>query len=100
MPSPHHQKEAVITFKADSALLDALKNIPNRSEFIREAILAALDNSCPLCHGSGVLTPNQKRHWDSFTETHKLRECGDCHEIHLVCPGTTEPDTTVTHGTP
>jgi hypothetical protein len=79
------QKETVITFKADASLLDALRTIPNRSEFIRAAILSALDNHCPLCGGTGVLTPNQKRHWEAFAQRHPLRECEDCHEVHLVC---------------
>ena len=34
----------------------------------------------------GALTPNQKRHWDSFASTHAVSECGDCHALHLVCP--------------
>jgi hypothetical protein len=88
-----HQKESVITFKADTSLLDALRTIPNRSEFIRSAILTALANHCPLCRGTGVLTPNQKKHWEEFARQHPLRECDDCHEVHLVCtqdePGTT-----------
>jgi len=79
------QKECVITFKADASLLDALRAMPNRSDFIRAAILAALDNYCPLCHGTGVLTPNQKTHWQAFLHNHALRECEDCHEVHLVC---------------
>jgi hypothetical protein len=79
------QKESVITFKADASLLEALKNIPNRSEFIRSAILGALESYCPLCQGTGVLTPNQKRHWNAFAEHHPLRECEDCHEVHLIC---------------
>ena len=84
MPTPRH-KETVVTFKADASLLEALKAIPNRSEFIRTAILAALYSFCPLCQGAGVLTPNQKKHWDNFASRHPLRECGDCHEVHLVC---------------
>ncbi len=77
--------ESVITFKADASLMEALRSIPNRSEFIRAAILAALDNHCPLCGGTGVLTPHQKTHWEAFAEHHPLRECSDCHEVHLVC---------------
>lgn len=80
-----NQKETVISFKADASLLDALRAIPNRSEFIRAAILAALENHCPLCRGTGVLTPNQKRHWETFARSHEVRECDECHEIHLVC---------------
>ena len=78
-------KESVVTFKADASLLRALKNIPNRSEFIRVAILGALRNHCPVCRGTGVLTPNQKQHWEDFARSHPLRECDECHEIRIVC---------------
>ncbi len=84
MPNSQY-KESVITFKADMSLLDALKNVPNRSEFIRAAILAALENHCSLCRGTGVLTPNQMKHWEEFARHHPLRECDDCHEVHLSC---------------
>jgi hypothetical protein len=78
-------KSEVITFKVDAALSEALKDIPNRSRFIRSAVLAALDNVCPLCQGAGFLTPSQKQHWDRFAEGHTLRRCHDCHEIYLTC---------------
>lgn len=90
------QKDNVITFKADASLWEALRSIPNRSEFIRAAILSALDNHCPLCRGTGVLTPNQMKHWQTFARVHPLRECEECHEVRLVCtqeagePGTRE----------
>ncbi len=79
------QKESVVTFKADASFLEALRNLPNRSEFIRAAILSALGHRCPLCRGTGVLTPNQRKHWDRFTRLHYWQECQDCHEVHLVC---------------
>jgi hypothetical protein len=78
-------KEAIITFKVDAALAIAMKGVANRSEFIRCAVLAALDSACPLCGGSGVLTPNQMRHWQDFASSHVFEECRDCHEIRLVC---------------
>lgn len=78
-------KANIITFKADEALLDALRGVENRSEFIRLAVLAALDNTCPLCKGRGLLTPNQMDHWKSFNNDHGLEECDDCHEFRLVC---------------
>ncbi len=84
MKTPRKQRE-IVTFKADAPLLKAMKGIPNRSEFIRAAILAALDSACPLCKGSGILTPDQRRHWNRFAEHHALEECGDCHAVHLVC---------------
>jgi hypothetical protein len=79
------RKVEVVTFKADEALLDAMKGISNRSAFIRSAVLHALENVCPVCKGSGILTPNQKRHWEAFAQDHKLKECSDCHEFSLIC---------------
>ncbi len=78
-------KSEIITFKADETLLAAMKGIVNRSEFIRAAVLSALQNVCPLCRGTGALTPKQREHWDSFARFHSISECADCHEVHLVC---------------
>jgi len=75
----------VVTFKADKALLELLKGVGNRSQFIRDAILAALEGVCPLCNGRGAMTPRQRKHWEAFAEAHSLRECEDCHEMYLVC---------------
>jgi hypothetical protein len=80
-------RNEVITFKVDETLLEALKGIPNRSDFIRNAVLSALESACPVCNGTGVLTPNQKKHWGSFVRYHSLVECDECHETHLVCHG-------------
>jgi len=78
-------KQNVITFKADPSLGEAIRHVPNRSEFIRNAILAALDGVCPLCLGTGILTPPQRAHWQEFTADHDVRECPDCHERRLTC---------------
>ncbi len=91
--SAHVDRHQVVTFKADEKLLAAMADIPNRSEFIRSAILAALDGVCPLCHGNGVLSPSQRRHWKEFARSHVVTECGDCKERHLVCAtGESEPE--------
>jgi len=78
-------KTEIITFKADDTLLEAMKGVPNRSEFIRAAVLQALDSSCPLCKGTGILNPDQKEHWEKFASDHSIEECTDCHELYLVC---------------
>ncbi|MFH1035662.1 MAG: ribbon-helix-helix domain-containing protein [Pseudomonadota bacterium] len=83
-------KPEVISFKADEALLAAMKGIPNRSEFIRNAILAALDGVCPLCQGTGILSPQQKNHWQSFARHHQVQRCHSCQALHLVCAGQDE----------
>jgi len=78
-------KSEVISFKVDESLREAMSGIPNRSDFIRNAVVAALESSCPLCKGTGVLSPQQKRHWDEFAEDHRVKECRKCHEFYLVC---------------
>jgi hypothetical protein len=78
-------KQEIIAVRADATLIEAMKGIPNRSEFIREAILAALNNTCPFCQGSGIMTPNQRKHWDELAEDHTFVECDDCGEPKLAC---------------
>ena len=78
-------KQQIITFKAEEALVAAMEDIPNRSEFIRSAILAALEGVCPLCHGTGVLSPHQRFHWEEFSRTHTVERCQDCDEGIIVC---------------
>lgn len=75
----------IVTFKAEEALVEAMEGIPNRSEFIRSAILAALDGVCPVCRGTGVLTAAQRRHWHEFEQSHGVETCDECHEVRLVC---------------
>lgn len=79
------KKQDIITFKVDEDLSVIIRDIPNRSEFIRQAIVAALGSVCPLCNGSGMLTPNQKRHWEDFALHHTVERCMDCDERVLVC---------------
>ncbi len=79
------KKEEVVTFKVDDSLFQAMKGISNRSEFIRTAILNALNSTCPLCKGTGILTPEQKKHWDAFAKKHSVEKCESCNAIHLVC---------------
>jgi hypothetical protein len=79
------EKVDIITFKVPESLRDAMKGIPNRSEFIRTALVAALDSICPLCKGTGVMMPNQRTHWDLFTTEHHFEQCGTCNAVHVVC---------------
>jgi len=78
-------KQETITFKADASLARAMQGIPNRSEFIRAAVLAALDGACPLCKGTGILTAEQRRHWQAFSASHSVEECNSCHALYIVC---------------
>ncbi len=79
------KKQTIITFKVDEGLLEVIRNIPNRSEFIRAAIITALENICPLCNGTGLLTPKQKEHWETFSLHHELKRCDECQELFIEC---------------
>ncbi len=79
------KKQGVITFKADGDMLEALERIPNKSEFIRAAVLSALDESCPLCGGTGTLNPHQRMHWRHFLKEHTLIRCQTCNGFEINC---------------
>jgi hypothetical protein len=78
-------KEQTVTFKVDSKLAEQLKNVPNKSEFIRNAVFKALNNVCPVCNGAGVLNACQQEHWLDFTAHHTIERCESCHSAHLSC---------------
>ncbi len=48
-------KHSVVAFKVEGELANILNKLPNKSAFIRKAIVAQLSMACPLCKGSGVL---------------------------------------------
>ncbi|MCK9229383.1 MAG: YgiT-type zinc finger protein [Syntrophales bacterium] len=79
------KKEGIITFKVDEDLMRLLRNVPNRSEFIRKALVQAFGSVCPLCGGNGMLTPSQYSHWETFSGGHSVEVCSHCNENYLVC---------------
>ncbi|MGC9323321.1 MAG: CopG family transcriptional regulator [Desulfomonilia bacterium] len=79
------KKHEIISFKVDENLFDAIKDLPNRSEFIRAAIVSAMGSTCPLCNGSGMLSPKQKEHWDEFSTMHSVETCDECNERYITC---------------
>ena len=85
MATSQRRKDEVITFKVDPDLAELLRRMPNRSQFIRTAVLSSLNHICPLCQGLGILNPDQKQHWQEFSSRHCVTECGNCGSMHLVC---------------
>ena len=79
------KSHSVMTFKVDEPLSKLMRGMTNRSEFIRNALLAALGHLCPLCKGTGILTPQKKEHWAKFSQDHNVRECRECHGLTIVC---------------
>lgn len=76
----------VVTFKIDKKLAQLMRGVANRSEFIRNAILSALENACPVCKGSGVLAEHRKKHWDDLVKQLEGIECRSCQEIKYIVP--------------
>ena len=55
IPMRRHRDEKVpVTFKVEKELAEMLGQVGNRSEFIRKAIIAKLDLSCPLFVGTRI----------------------------------------------
>jgi hypothetical protein len=82
-----NSKPDIISFKVDHELMGMLKHVANRSEFIRAAVLAALDSTCPLCNGSGILQSHERKHWDQFASSHPQEECSRCESVIFTCGG-------------
>jgi hypothetical protein len=78
-------KTDLITFKVEHSLAEQIDCLPNKSEFIRNALLGALENICPLCQGKGVLNLEQADHWKRFTAHHRVERCTDCQAVYLSC---------------
>ena len=53
MPST---KTKVICYRADEEQADFLNRLPNKTEYIRQAIAAAIKQPCPLCQGLGAVS--------------------------------------------
>ena len=79
MRRPKSPKSALIAIKVDvetAALLDAL---PNKSEFVRAALRARLEEMCPLCAGTGVRPPaHVERPGGRHLHALPRARCSDC----------------------
>lgn len=81
----HHSKQELVSFKVDAELADMLRRMPNKSQFIRKAVLQALDHECPVCQGTGILSPEAMEHWKEFTQHHHVVDCDSCGATYLTC---------------
>jgi hypothetical protein len=70
----------MVSFKADSALADLLEALPNRSDFIRRAVLAHARRLCPLCRGGGVLSEKDRREFELLMQQAAEVRCRSCGE--------------------
>lgn len=71
-------KTSVVAFKVESELAELLDKLPNKSAFIRRAIVAQLKMACPLCGGSGVVSRGVHDHYAALLPTLNARHCDGC----------------------
>jgi len=72
------QKKQIVAFKVEDELADFLDKLPNKSEFIRKAILAQFGMTCPLCSGTGVVDKGIHDHFEPVIGSHTTRACDKC----------------------
>ena len=72
------QKSQIVAFKVEEELAEFLDKLPNKSEFIRRAILAQFGMTCPLCTGSGVVPRGIHDHFKAVIAAENRRPCEKC----------------------
>ena len=72
------QKSQIVAFKVEEELAEFLNDLPNKSDFIRKAILAQFGMTCPLCTGSGVVPRGIHDHFKPVIAEHNHRTCEKC----------------------
>ncbi len=71
-------KSQIVAFKVEEELAEFLDNLPNKSDFIRKAILAQFGMTCPLCVGTGVVARGVHDHFKPIIETQNQKPCEKC----------------------
>jgi hypothetical protein len=71
-------KTEIVAFKVEEDLAVFLNKLPNKSDFIRKAIIAQFGMSCPLCSGSGVIARGLHNHYKPVIAANGKRPCDKC----------------------
>jgi hypothetical protein len=90
--SQKSQKKQIVAFKVEDHLADFLDALPNKSEFIRKAILAQFGMTCPLCTGTGVVDKGIHNHYEPVIAQHRTHPCEKCRAA-VTFPATTADGT-------
>lgn len=72
------KKSKIVAFKVEEELAEFLNDLPNKSDFIRKAILAQFGMTCPLCTGSGVVPKGIHDHYKPVIADQNRRPCEKC----------------------
>lgn len=75
------KKKQIVAFKVEDEIAEFLDKLPNKSEFIRKAILAQFAMNCPLCSGTGVVDRGIHDHFKALIPQQCQRQCEKCHTM-------------------
>jgi hypothetical protein len=78
MPVRRSPKSQIVAFKVEEDLAEFLNKVPNKSAFIRKAIIAQLGMTCPLCTGAGVVPRGIHDHYSPILDKYNVRKCDGC----------------------
>jgi hypothetical protein len=70
--------KTLVAFKVEPELAEVLNRLPNKSAFIRKAIVAHLGLTCPLCNGSGSVSRGIHNHFAALIHAHRIQACVGC----------------------
>jgi hypothetical protein len=76
--NPDETQPNEVAIKIEDELADFLGRLPNKSEFIRQAILAQFGMACPLCSGSGEVPAAIGSHYAPVLQANRKRTCLKC----------------------
>ncbi len=88
-PERKSAKTEIVAFKVEEELAAFLNRLPNKSEFIRKAIVAQFGMTCPLCDGSGVVPRGLHTHYAPIIAENRTRSCDGC-GVELAIPASLE----------
>jgi hypothetical protein len=71
-------KTEVVAFKVEKELADLLNKVPNKSDFIRQAIVSHLGMACPLCNGRGVVPRGVHDYYAPLLSKMGQAHCDNC----------------------
>jgi hypothetical protein len=70
--------KSLVAFKVEPELAEVLNRLPNKSAFIRSAIVAHLSLGCPLCHGKGIVPRGIHDLFAALIQAHRVQPCVGC----------------------
>lgn len=77
-------KTQIVAFKVEQELAEFLDQLPNKSDFIRKAIVAQFGMTCPLCTGTGVVARGLHKHYSPVLAAHRDRPCEKCATVETL----------------